>query len=142
MDALANVQVLYKPAAASWDQRQQLSAEQENGMFWMHPGDTLTVSRAPDRPSWSTRSFWTYFPSSYKAPSWQRARDMFKNNPQMDGVTLKKQPEGCYRLRFWFQAGVDLNAAAILHSLRSLAPVNAPVSASNGCPFYELHHSE
>ena len=136
MNAHNNTQILYKPAAADWNQRQKLTAQASNSLF-LNRGDTLTVSRSPDTPG---QSFLFYFPASYRIASWQRAREIFEARPELDGVTLKKQPEGCYRLRFWHQAEVDVDPAPVLQSIRSLAPVNAPVSASNNCPFYVVQH--
>lgn len=134
MAAAAGCQYWYKRSAADWGQRQQLTPQQAD-QLQLQPNDTLTLSREADMPG---EDFFFYFPRAYAQASWQQARHIFAATPELYGVTLKRQREGCYRLRFWHAAMANVNPVNILASIRALAPADAAQAASNGCPFYQI----
>ena len=82
----------------------------------------------------------------YRDNSWQGARLIFDTDFRLDSVNLKRQPEGCYRITFWYRASAlagagAINPGAILANIRSLAPADVATHATNGCPFYTLQYS-
>lgn len=140
MHGIAAVTVLYKPAGSHWSRKHHVDQQQANTVI-LNPGDTLTFQRfeSPDQ-----RRFGFYLPMKYRDSAWQQARAVFDGDYRLDSVNLKRQPEGCYRITFYYRALAGsgaINAAAILTNIRSLAPANVATHATNGCPFYTLQYS-
>lgn len=135
MNPSGPVRILLKQAAAPWSQRQELTPQQADALVLGY-GDTVTLQRVDDLPG--QRRFGFYFPREYRDISWHRARAIFHQDSELDSVTLKRQPEGCYRLTFWHRPAAQLHRGQILANIRSLAPSNVATHATNGCPFYTM----
>ena len=133
----APILCFYKPANASWNQRQQLPPQQAQWLA-LGSGDTLTLQRAEDALNQRRCAF--YFPQEFRQASWQRARALFHNEPELDSLTIKRQREGCYRLTFWHRPAAQVDMEAVLADIRGEAPANVPPSATNGCPFYVMQY--